>query len=797
MINTEEHKPNLKKLEEEKAINVKEIFSKYIYHWPVFVTAILICFTASIFYLRYTPKVYSVNSTLLIKDDKKTATGVGNDLLNQLDLFGSSKVVDNEIEILKSKTLMRKVIDRLNLVITFRAKGIVVNSDLYLNRPVDITVVQMDSLYYGKTLDLSFVDSSTYLIEDKSTGKKIQGRLNQLQRNVLGVYKIERTPNFDKFSKEQLTITVNDPQILTSKYLELLNVSLASKQSTVLNLSLETTVPKRGQDILNTLIQVYNEAALADKNKTTQSTISFIDERLKLISGELTEVEKSVESFKSSRGLTDISNDANLFLESVKTNDTKLNEVELKISVIKDIQHYINSNSVQEKLPSTLGIDDPVLLSQINQLGELQLKRDQLLATTQPDNPLVEPITKQIETVRAGIKSNIQNIAQSLANTKKALEGNDNQYQGAIKKIPGQERQFISIKRQQSIKETLYLYLLQKKEEAALSYASAVADSRIVDAAFYSDDPIKPKKSIIYLAALLLGILLPIAYLYLKDSLNDKILSSSDIEKITSTPILGEIFYSEGVEPIVVNINSRKAIAEQFRSIRTNMQFLYGKQVSGEGKVMLLTSSMSGEGKSFVASNIAAALAISGKKTVLLELDLRKPKVSKYLELNNKTGLSNYLIGKAEISDIIQPTSINPNLFIIGSGPIPPNPSELLIQNEIKILIEFLRKEFDEILIDTPPIGLVTDAQILGKFADSTLYLVRQGITFKKQIQNLDELYVNNKFPRMNVLLNGIKLGRSAEYGYGYGYGYGYYSDDSGPKKLTFKTIVKDFYKRF
>lgn len=776
---------------EGQKIDLRAYFRKYLFHWPVFVVGLILCLSIGFLYLRYATPVYMVNSTLLIKDDKKGGAAAGSDILNDLDVFGSSKVVDNEIEIFKSKTLMRKVVDRLNLMITYKAAGRVIDSDVYNKRPVQIGVVAIDSIWYGKTLSLTIPNANTYELTDPLSGKIFRGSLNTLQRNSFGIYKVIKLPG--STLNENLTITVEDPDLVVDRYLSLLTLALTSKQSTVLNLSLQTTVPQRGKDVLNTLIQVYNEASLTDKNRTTQSTIQFIDDRLKLISGELTEVEKDVEGFKSSRGLTDISNDANLYLDNVKTNDAKISEVNLQLSVINDIQRYINSSSIQEKLPSTLGINDPVLLNQINQLSELQLQRDKLLATTTADNPLVQPITKQIETTRAGIKTNIENISSSLQNTKDNLEGNSNQYLGSIKKLPGQERQLISIKRQQTIKETLYLYLLQKKEEAALSYASAVADSRIVDPAFYVKSPIKPKKPLIVLVSFILGLLLPIGYVYAKDALTNKIQKNTDISNLTSAPILGEIFFNDNDGTIVVDAKSRTAIAEQFRSIRTNMQFLHGRSDDKKGKVTLLTSSMSGEGKSFVTSNLATAMAISGKKTVLLELDLRKPKVSKYLSLVNKTGLSNYLIGKAEIEQIIQPSGVHSNFFVIGSGPIPPNPAELLIHKEIEILIEYLKSHFDEIFIDTPPIGLVTDAQILARLADSTLYLVRQDVTFKDQVKNLEILYRSKKFPKINVIFNGIKAGGKFGYGYGNGYGYGYYSDDIKAKEFRLKDILKRF----
>ncbi len=783
--------------EQEQQVNVRETLDKFLFHWPVFIVGIILCLAAAWFYLRYTPVVYAVNSVLLIKDEKKTPTP-GGDILSDLDIFGTSKTVDNEIEILKSKTLMARTVKRLNLMLSYHVEGRVIKSDIYAKKPVDISVVEMDSLWFGTTLNLSFPGGGSYELLDTKSGKKVKGLLDSLQRNTFGVFKVSPNSNFKNWLKQEkkpIYLTINNPQTIVDQYLGDLTVTLASPQSTVLDLRLATTVEDRGKDILNTLVQVYNEAALADKNRTTQSTMDFIDMRAKLISGELTDAEKDVERYKSERGLTDLSSDASVFLDNVKANDAKLGEVNLKLSVIEDIRRYVNSTTTGNKLPSTLGIEDPTLLAQIDQLGQLQLQRDNLVATTGVNNPRLAPIESQIETLRSGIKSSVDNIYESVNNTKKSLQGTGSQIQGTIKKVPGQERQLIGLERKKTIKETIYLYLLQKKEEAALSYASSVADSRVVDPAFSDSAPVKPKKSLILLGAFVLGLILPAGYVYAKDALNNKVESSSDIIKITSAPILGEVLYEDGSEAIVVTGNSRKAIAEQFRAIRTNMQFLTGKQELGVGRVTLFTSSMSGEGKSFVASNIAAAMAIAGKKTVLLELDLRKPKVSKYLDLANKTGLSNFLIGKASIQEIVKQTSIDPNFYVIGSGPIPPNPAELLIQPDIEELLTYLRANFDEILIDSPPIGLVTDAQILARLTDTTIYLVRQDVTFKHQIKNLEQLYQGKKFPKLNVILNGVKMG--GRYGYGYGYGYGYYSDDPPKTKITIGSFFKNIIKRF
>jgi tyrosine-protein kinase Etk/Wzc len=781
--------------EEESSIDLQGLIAKYLYHWPLFLVTLFAFIGLAFIYLRYTQPKYSVNTTLLIKDDKKGSVAGGGDLLNELDLFGSSKVVDNEIEILKSKTLMRKVVDRISLSANIIAVGRVKATDIYSERPVFVDVISLDPSVFGSKFYITFPTSSTYQLENESRKIVVSGPLDSLQSNKLGVYRIKKVRNFVDAAKFPLIIHFEDPSAVADRYLGDLTVELASKQSSVLNLSIETDVPEKGKDVLNTLVQVYNEAALADKNRTTQSTMQFIDERLRLITGELTDVEKDVEGFKSSRGLTDISSDANLFLESVKTNDLKLNEIKLQISVIDDIERYVNANSPNEKLPSTFGINDPVLLGLVTQLGELQLQRDQLLSTTTESNPAVVPLMKQIETVRSSIKSSISNLANALSISRIKLESNNTKFQNSIKKIPGQERELISIKRQQSIKESLYLYLLQKKEESALSYASSVADSRIVDEAYYSKVPIKPKKQVILLSAFLMGIFVPALMIYLRGILNSRIDSLSAFEKISTVPVAGKIINNEEAIPLVINNDTRTAIAEQFRALRTNMQY-FGSQPADQvgGKVTLFTSSSSGEGKTFVAINLAAALAISGKRTLVIELDLRKPKVLQYLSLEkSRSGISNYLIGQATSNEIIQNSGVYSNFDIIGAGPVPPNPSELLIKKELTELISELRTSYDEILIDCAPVGLVTDAQIVSKITDLTFYLVRENVTFKNQIESLEQLYKSGNFPNLNVIYNGMRQ-RGDSYGYSYGYGY-YTQEPTSNRKISkfFKNILQRF----
>ncbi|MCD0486911.1 polysaccharide biosynthesis tyrosine autokinase [Pedobacter sp. MC2016-14] len=775
----------------DQVLNIREIIGNYIFHWPVFVLAVVICLSVAYTYLRYTQPLYQISSTLLIKDQKKNN---GAEILNQLDhTGGSQKDVESEVEILKSRTLMNQVVERLNLNVSYTSEGRLISTDAYETKPISLTPVKFNKAWLNTKLQLSFPGKNTYLLKDLVSGKHISGEMGILQQNLFGLYRIDRVNDTKINNAEHFIVTVSAVEDVVGGYMGGLTVEPKTFRSNVLDLGYTTTVVKKGEDILNTLVQVYNEASLKDKNRATDRTIQFINERIVPLNGELTDVEKSVENFKSSQGLTDITTQAEMYTDNVKENQLRLEEINLKLAEIDDIQRYVSSGSAQEKLPSTLSILDPVLNSQVAQLNTLQLQKVQLLSTTQEANPIMDPLNRQIETTQANIRASIKNIKQILLNSKAQLAGTGTTNQGSIKKIPGQERQFISIQRQQKIKEELYLYLLQKKEETALTYASAVADSRLIDPAIGSRGPIKPKKQIIYMVAFLVGLILPVVYIHAKDLLNNRIGSVADINKGTSAPLLSELVFHEGKEAVVVTEGNRSAIAEQFRALRTNLKYIRGKKTDDLGNVTLFTSNISGEGKSFVSTNLAAVLAVSGRKTVLLELDLRKPKITQYLNLPSKAGLSNYLIGQAKYEDILQESGVHPNLFVLGSGPIPPNPSELLIEGEIDVLIAYLKENFDEIIIDCPPIGLVTDAQILSRFADLTLYVLRHDFTLKSLLTQVDKLYRQQKFPKLNLILNGIKAdGRN-----GYGYGYGYYGSDLKANSFSLKSALRKFFKRF
>ena len=748
--------------EEENDFNLKELLYRYLAYWKWFAVSFLIALSSAFIYLRYQTPVYNIQSSILIKDEKK---GLGQDaMLKELDIFSSNKVVDNEIEILKSYTLMEKVVNDLNLQVSYFTKeNFRIEEELYAESPVRLQFRQVNEQVYLEPLDLRIIDQK----HAQFNGIKIP--VNREVKTAFGIFTLSLTGKNPEI--KDLTITVSPVAKVAEGLLTSLKVEPSSKMSSVLLLSIEDAKPYRGRDVINKLVNVYNLAGLEDKNEVAANTLRFIEDRLVLISRDLTDVEKSVENYKSREGITDISAESSLFLESVQENDNQLSQIKIQQSVLNNIDQYVrNKENATGTVPATLGISDPTLLGLIESLSELESRRAEAVQMVKAGNPIVSAIDDQIRGIKSNLSENLQTLRKSLAITRQQLESRNNRMEGMIKTVPGKERALVDITRQQGIKNNLYVYLLQKREETALSYASAVSDSRTIDLARNSAKPVKPVKRNIYLLFALMGMAVPFAIIYLIDLLNDKIRSRRDIEKATDAPILADISFSEHYEAIIVSSSSRNIMGEQIRSLRTNLSFLNpGKGVQS----ILFTSTMSGEGKSFISLNLGASLAMTGKKTIILELDMRKPKLHAALKMPNKLGLSNYLIGKATLDEIIFPVAGQDNYYIITCGDIPPNPAELLLTDRLADLYRELRETFDYIITDAPPVGIVTDAQILEQQADATLFVLRHEFTPKERLKGLDMLFREKKFKNLNVVFNAVKQGGK----YGYGYGYGYYQE--------------------
>jgi tyrosine-protein kinase Etk/Wzc len=786
--------------EENNETNIKEVTFKHLSYWKWFACSFFLALIIAFFYLKLQTPQYNIQSSIQIKEDKNKSDQ--DDLIKQLNMFASDKGVDNEIELLKSYTLMQKVVSALNLNVQyFESHSPVLNfngflrlnfnaresiddyfrdKELYTQSPFTLEVIRPNAIIYEHPLELTLVNPNTI----KLNGVTIP--LDKETETPYGLLKVHQAIKYSKVTK--IKILVQTTGVFTESLIKDLKIEPSSKVSAVLLMNLKDPVKQRGCDILNKLIDFYNQAKLEDKNKVATSTLVIIENRLKMISQELGDVEKNVENFKSGNQITDISEQSKLFLSSVQGNDIELNKVKIQQQVLDEISKYVHSKGNNTgTVPSTLGINEPVLLSLINQLVELESKKLDMSKLVKSDNPLLISMNDQVAALRQNIDENIASQQKSLAITRQQFEGRNAKMESALQSIPGKERMLVDISRQQSIKNNLYLYLLQKREETALSFSSAESDSLTIDIPHAGNDPVSPKTSLIYLVFAIIGLAIPFSIIKIGDLFNDKIMRRKDIIDATGATILGEISYVNHDEPLVVN-NTGSLFAEQIRSLRTNLPYITAGKIPQN---ILFTSSISGEGKSFVALNLGASLAMMNKKTVILDFDLRKPMLNTLLNIDNKKGISNYLMGQVKLDEIIFPVAEQPNLSIITSGPIQNSPVELMVNGRLEDLFVTLREKFDYIIVDAPPIGIVTDAQVLGEHVDATLYVLRHEFTPKSYLKFFDGLYKSKKFKHINLIFNGVKEGGRYGYEYGAGYGNGYGYTNKKEKKGLFGFLKK------
>lgn len=774
------------------------IISKYLFHWPLFLLFILISFGIAYAYINFVSPIYEISASILVKDEKKSPNEKSE--MKELDQSGSAKNAETEIEILRSKKLVSQVVKDLQLWVTYQVKQDFKKKDIYATKPFVFSLTDTTGQLNGQQLEIIVKNKSSFEILNTNGASK-KGYFNEPQKNSFGSWVLKPNENVEQYKDSVIIITINNPTNVNNQYMKSLDAHLLDKAAPTIGLFIADEVPQRGKDVLNYLILVYNEATSSEEKRTTKSIIDFIDTRLATLTGELNFAEKEVEGYRTSIGLTDINSQSKVYLENVQTNDIKLNEVDVQLNVIEGIERYVNSSSSSESPPATLGITDPSLNSLIEKVSQLQNKRVALLATTPESNPAFEPIDRQIKNTKTAIQRTVQGIKASLINSKRQLQSFNNKFESSIKDIPGQERQFVGMKRQQAIKENLYVYLLQKREELALTYASTLVDARIVDEANVGD--IKwPRVPLIMAIALLLALGLPFLIIYLRQLVKNTITDKTEIENAIDVPILGELSYENLGDEVVILDNVRHLVGEQIRSLRTNLHYLHNNKTikaadpnfsAGKGRVTLFTSSISSEGKSFVSSNIAFSLAVSGRKTVLLEMDLRKPKLGAVFNISAKhKGISEFLSSEISVRDIIQPSGLDKNLDFIGCGDIPENPSELLERERLSELINNLKEVYDDVIIDSPPLHLVTDAMIIAKYTDVSLYVIRQGHTQKTELDFIDDIYMDDKLPNMNIIFNGIKKGK---YGYGYNYDNSYYNTST--YKPSFNISMKLFLSRF
>ncbi|MCZ4224365.1 GumC family protein [Pedobacter rhodius] len=764
-------------------IDFKNILHKLFEKWSWFLVSVIFFLVFSFFYLRFTVPQYQINSKLLVNDnDNGSAASKKGSLMDLGGLIGASNSVDNETEILKTRFLMEKVVRKMQLNIIYYQRSNFINEELY-SKPFKLNIIKSVDTINFTAFNITKIDANKVLVKTKKFEKQVFW--NQVF-NVAGVGSIMLTKepgqNFSNNHHYVVKVSSLDERVAT--LMQQLSVK-AGKQATIIDLGLSYPIPKKGEDILNELIAQYTAANIDDKNAIADSTGKFIKERLTVIASELGDQENQVKDYKQRNQLSDMSEQGKLLVQNTGEFTNELARAETQISIMNDLESYLKDESKNKRVfPSSLLPQDMVFSNLMNQYNSLLIERDRLLISDTEDSPFIKNLDLQISGLRRGVLSNIQSTRNTYLLTRNKLRSQLSEAEGQIRAVPEVEKNYLKLARNKDIKQELYIFLMQKAEETAISKTSNISVAKTIDPPKSQVEPISPKKNVIYFISLIMGFVIPIVIILLANLFNTSINTKVDIEALTSVPVIGEINHNESSDNLIVANQGRSAISEQFRALRTNLSF-YLK--SKDEKVILLTSSMSGEGKSFTAINLANIFALSGKKVLLMELDLRKPGLSSKLGLDNRIGFSNYTINpEIKISDIIKPISISTNMFIISSGPLPPNPAETLLSDKVDALITELKKQFDYIIMDAPPIGVITDAQLLVPYSNAILYLVRQKVTKKDQLSIVDDLYKTGKMKNIGIVVNDISNKE-----YGYGYGYGTYGEEK--PLTTFQKIIGRF----
>jgi tyrosine-protein kinase Etk/Wzc len=762
---------------------IQQMVSKYVPYWPMFLAALIISVGIAYVYLHYTIPVYEATASILIKDEKK-----GNEdsrEMQQLDVLSSKKIVENEIEILQSRTLMVNVVKSLSLYAPVYEKGNVHTISAYIKSPITIQSPNPDSIRGIDQIFFSFdKNNQTVLLNDKH-----RYPINQIVNTPYGILKFMPNKYYNSVdtSFHPLYFSLENPKNFAQGLLEKLKAEPSGKLSSVIDLSYRDEIPQRAEDILNQLIYAYDKSAINEKDELARNTLAFVEDRLSMVAHDLDSIEKKVQQYKSGQGAVDIGTQGQLFLQNVSANDQKLSEVNMQLSVLNQVQKFVtdkdNSSAI---VPSTLGVSDPLLSQLLDKLYNSELEYEKLKKTVGENNPTLVAITDQINKIKPSILQNIQSQQQSLNAAKQNLYSTNGNYNSILQAVPQKERQLLDISREQATKSSIYAFLLQKKEESELSYASTVSDHQIVDNAQAGTIPVSPKTMIIYLVAIVGCMGLCIAIITIKESLTGKVLYRHEIESRTSIPIIGEVAFNKSKTPLVVETGKRSFIAEEFRKLRISLSFL---GINENHKKILVTSSISGEGKSFIAANLAVSLSLTGKKVVLVDLDLNNPTIAKILNVTQEDGITEFLTGQKEPEEIIKRVKAHENLFFISAGNLPQNPTELLANGKVKEIIEYLDNIFDVMIIDTSPLVLVTDGYLLTGLCNATLYVIRHKYTPKMVIKRIDESNQINPINNPAIIFNGVKVRGFFKNNYGYGYDYVYGNKERGKKDK--KALVK------
>lgn len=785
--NSEEHGKSL--------FNFQLIYRTIILNWYWFVLSIIICIGLSAIYLRYVTPIYQTQAKLLIKDADNRRRSNTQDNFN-LGIISNSAGIDNEIEILSSSSLAQDVVRDLKLYINYSTKGRIKQTILYKDQPLNVDIDRLHLEHLNQPISLTikrensiFSIEGTYSVsindQDSEGPFSLQRKFSSLPTSIItraGTITITSNNGRVLRKDEELYVTIESPKIAAKKYSSALNITQSSKGNSIAVLSLTDEIPQRAIDFLKQLSIVYNRQANEDKNMIALRTENFINNRLSKINAELGATESQLQNYKQENGMVELEMNAESSLQNQTQTEQKLADLNTQIELFNSIASEVKGSyrDLTQVIPSNVGLSDATSSSLIDKYNEIVMERNRLLRSASPNSPIVQPLTEQIHNLNLDIRKAIETARNNLKIQRDAIAEQFNKYNSQVAQAPQQERKLNQISRQQEVRSGLYLMLLQKREENNMSLASIVDKGKLIDEPQFAGK-VSPNNNYILLIALLIGILIPSGILFLIQFFRYKIEGHDDVVRLTKIPIIADVpiasSYAKRKADIVVHENQNNQMEEVFRSMRTNLQFM----LEDNQKVVLFTSSTSGEGKTFTAANLSVSFALLGKKVIFIGLDIRRPRLAELFRINNHNlGITNLLIKNSptfeDIKEQIVPSGINDNLDLLMAGPIPPNPTELLARHSLNEIFNILKNKYDYIIIDTAPIGLVTDTFEIAKIADASVYMCRADYTPKSSFEMINEFNSTNKLPKISIVLNGIDMSKK-KYGYYYGYGkYGKYS---------------------
>lgn len=779
---------------QEKDINIRELIKPYLDRWLWFVVGAFLALLGGYLFIKLSTPIYRTETTILVKDAKNNKLPEGASGIFDLSGIGGMNVnsIENEIEILKSKKLIEQVVKDLGLTAEVYQEDAFTKKELYKDTsPIIINVIgeKNSASDEQKKLDILLeIKGSELILSSDKMPDVIRTTYNKTislpNANII----IQKNPDYKGKKIEELLLKVYNTERIVNYYREILSIAPKDKDATVIGITLDLPIKAKTQDFLNKLVVVYNQDAINDKNSESKKTKDFIDERIAIIAKELGDVENEKQSFKTENQITDIATETKINLETNAQARARQLEVDSQLELTNALMDYLSKQGNYQILPNNVGLSDASAGNVINSYNQLIIERNRLLENSTAQNPVVIDITKKINSMRFSVMETLSKNRTGLQLERNKYLEEQGKLMSRISKVPTQEKLFRSIERQQQIKENLYLLLLQKREETQLSLAVTAPKAKIVDYAHSTEKPVAPKKLIIMLAALLVGIVLPFGVIYIKELLDNKIKTKHDIEKLSETVVLAELPKIRKGESDIVGRNDLSPMAEAFRILITNMNFMIPKKE--RGKVVFVTSTIKGEGKTFTSVNLALTLANPNRKVIIIGSDIRNPQLQRY-DKNSRVymGLTEFLYDEnVTLDKVIHQSNMNPHLDVIYSGAIPPNPTELLTNGRYQILLETLKPLYDYIIVDTAPLMLVTDTFLFADLADTTLYVTRSNYTEEKLIDFANKNIKANKIKNVGFVLNDVS---KSNLGYGNKYGYGY-----GAKEKTLFDKIKSVFKR-